>query len=97
MKLKIFVEETFTTTVTREHIEIDTDNYPELNGMTEDEISYYIDNNVVVFDESGNGNLCAHWVLAPASYINILKDHFNIKKSSKYSEREYLTKLLMEF
>jgi hypothetical protein len=30
MKLKIFVEETFTTTVTREHIEIDTDNYPEL-------------------------------------------------------------------
>ena len=46
MKLKIFVEETFTTTVTREHIEIDTDNYPELNGMTEDDISDYIDNNV---------------------------------------------------
>jgi hypothetical protein len=45
MKLKIFAEETFTTTVTREHIEIDTDNYPELEGMDEDQISDYIDNN----------------------------------------------------
>lgn len=46
MKLKIYVEETFTTTATREHIEIDTDNYPELEGMTEDEISDYIDEHV---------------------------------------------------
>ena len=46
MKLKIYVEETFTTIATREHIEIDTDNYPELEGMTEDEISDYIDEHV---------------------------------------------------
>ena len=46
MKLKLYVEETFTTTATREHIEIDTDNYPELEGMTEDEISEYVDEHV---------------------------------------------------
>lgn len=46
MKLKLFVEETFTTTITRESFEIDTDNYPELQGMSEDEISDYVDNNV---------------------------------------------------
>jgi hypothetical protein len=46
MKLKIFVGETFTTTVTREHIEIDTDNYPELEGMDENQISNYIDENI---------------------------------------------------
>ena len=46
MKLKLYVEETFTTTATREHIEIDTDKYPELEGMTEDQISDYIDGNV---------------------------------------------------
>jgi hypothetical protein len=46
MKLKLYVEETFTTTATRESIEIDTDNYPELGGMDEDQISEYIDNNV---------------------------------------------------
>jgi hypothetical protein len=46
MKIKINAEETYTTTVTRQEMEIDTDNYPELQGMTEDEISNYIDNNV---------------------------------------------------
>jgi len=46
MKLKLYVEETFTTTATRESIEIDTNNYPELEGMDEDQISEYIDNNV---------------------------------------------------
>jgi hypothetical protein len=46
MKLKIYAEESYTTTVTRMPMEIDTDNYPELNGMTEDEISDYIDKNV---------------------------------------------------
>jgi hypothetical protein len=46
MNVKIYVEETFTTTVTREEIIINTDDYPELQGMTEDEISEYIDNNV---------------------------------------------------
>jgi len=46
MKLKLYVEETFTTTATRESIEIDTNNYPELEGMDEDQISDYIDEHV---------------------------------------------------
>ena len=46
MKLKLYAEETFTTTLTRERVIIDTDNYPELEGMDEDQISDYIDNNV---------------------------------------------------
>jgi hypothetical protein len=45
MKIKIYAEESYTTTITREAMEIDTDNYPELAGMTEDEVSEYIDNN----------------------------------------------------
>lgn len=46
MKIKLHAEETYTTTLYRESMEIDTDNYPELEGMTEDEISDYIDNNI---------------------------------------------------
>ncbi len=38
MKLKLYAEETFTTTLTRERVIIDTDNYPELEGMDEDQI-----------------------------------------------------------
>ena len=46
MKIKIYAEETYTTTVYREAMEIDSDNYPELEGMTEDQISDYVDNNI---------------------------------------------------
>ena len=46
MKIKLPAEETYTTTVYREKMEIDTDNYPELEGMTEDEIGEYIDDNI---------------------------------------------------
>jgi len=46
MKLKLYAEETFTTTLTRERVMIDTDNYPELKGMYEDQISDYIDEHV---------------------------------------------------
>ena len=46
MKIKLHAEETYTTTVYREKMEIDTDNYPELEGMTEDEIGEYIDDNI---------------------------------------------------
>ncbi len=45
MKLKIFAKQTFTTTISREAFEIDTEYYQELKGMTEDQISDYIDNN----------------------------------------------------
>lgn len=46
MKIKLHAEETYTTTIYREKMEIDTDNYPELAGMDEDQISDYIDNNI---------------------------------------------------
>ena len=46
MKIKLHAEETYTTTVYREKMEIDTDNYPELEGMTEDEIGEYIDDHI---------------------------------------------------
>lgn len=46
MKLKIYVEETYTTTIIREAFEIDTEEYPDLEGLNEDEINDYIDNNV---------------------------------------------------
>ena len=46
MQIKLHAEETYTTTVYRENMEIDTDNYPELEGMTEDEIGEYIDDNI---------------------------------------------------
>ena len=46
MKIKIYAQETFTTTVTRSSIVINTEDYPELEGMNENEISDYIDNNV---------------------------------------------------
>ena len=46
MKIKLHAEETYTTTVYREKMEIDTDNYPDLEGMTEDEIGEYIDDNI---------------------------------------------------
>ncbi len=46
MRIKIYMEESFTTTLTRGEVIIDTDNYPELEGMDEDQISDYIDNNI---------------------------------------------------
>lgn len=46
MKIKLHAEETYTTTIYREKMEIDTDDYPELDGMDEDQISDYIDNNI---------------------------------------------------
>ena len=62
MKLKLYVEETFTTIATREHIEIDTDNYPELEGMTEDEISDYIDEMFESLFPKKDGKWTAVWV-----------------------------------
>ena len=46
MKIEIHVQETIRTLITREAVEIDTDNYPELEGMDEDQIIEYINNNV---------------------------------------------------
>jgi hypothetical protein len=46
MKIKIYLEETFTTTLIREEVIIDTDNYPELEGLDEDQISNSIDENI---------------------------------------------------
>lgn len=46
MILNICATEEFTTYIVRESIEIDTDNYPELEGMTEEEMKDYIRENI---------------------------------------------------
>lgn len=45
MKVQVRAVEEFTTIDYREKIELDTDNYPELEGMSEDEVTEYISNN----------------------------------------------------
>ena len=46
MKINVYGTETFTTWLVREPVEIDTDNYPELEGKTQEEIREYIRENV---------------------------------------------------
>lgn len=46
MKLKIYVQESYTTTIIREAFEIDSENYPKLSGMSEEQLSNYIDDNI---------------------------------------------------
>jgi hypothetical protein len=45
MKLNVYATESYTTWILREPIEIDTDNYPELEGMSEDDVKEYIREN----------------------------------------------------
>jgi hypothetical protein len=45
MKINVYGTESFTTFVVREPIEVETDNYPELAGMSEDEAKEYIREN----------------------------------------------------
>ena len=45
MKINVYATESYTTWMVREPIEIDTDNYPELEGKTEEEIKEYIREN----------------------------------------------------
>ena len=45
MKINVYGTESFCTWVIREPVEIDTDNYPELEGMSEDEAKEYIREN----------------------------------------------------
>jgi hypothetical protein len=44
-KIKVNYEEGFNTFISKEYIEIDTNNYPELDGLSEDEISDYLQKN----------------------------------------------------
>ncbi len=44
-KVKIYQTESYTTYIVREAITIDLDDYPELEGMTNDEIVYHLDGN----------------------------------------------------
>ena len=44
-KINVYGTESYSVWICREPIEIDTDNYPELNGMSEDEIKEYIREN----------------------------------------------------
>jgi hypothetical protein len=45
MKINVYGTESFCTWVIREPVEIDTDNYPELEGMSENEVKEYIREN----------------------------------------------------
>jgi hypothetical protein len=45
MKINVYATEAYTTWLVREPIEIDTDNYPELEGKTEEEVKEYIRDN----------------------------------------------------
>ena len=45
MKLKIYAVEDFRTIVFRDSIEIETDDYPELKGMSREEVEEYIREN----------------------------------------------------
>ena len=44
-QVKIYQTESYTTYVVREPITIDLEDYPELEGMTNDEIVYYLEGN----------------------------------------------------
>lgn len=44
-KLNVYGTESYCTWICREPIEVDTDNYPELEGMSEDDIKEYIREN----------------------------------------------------
>jgi hypothetical protein len=46
MKVKIYKTEAYSTWIIREPVEIDTENYPELNGLSEQEIEEYIFENL---------------------------------------------------
>lgn len=45
-KLNLYGTESYTTWMVREPLEIDTDNYPELQGKTDEEIKNYIRENM---------------------------------------------------
>ena len=45
MKINVYATESYTTWLVREPVEIDTDNYPEMEGMSEDEAKDYIREN----------------------------------------------------
>jgi len=45
MKINVYGTESYCTFICREPLEVDTDNYPELEGMTEDEMKEYIRSN----------------------------------------------------
>jgi len=45
MKINVYGTESYVTWLVREPVEIDTDNYPELEGKTEEEVKEYIREN----------------------------------------------------
>jgi hypothetical protein len=45
MKINVYATESYTTWMVKEPVEIDTDNYTELEGKTEDEMKEYIRSN----------------------------------------------------
>jgi hypothetical protein len=76
MKLTVNVVESQTTYLTRESIEIDTDNYPELSNMTEDEVKNYITENA--------------WVMKPTDENFISLGEELVDQDLKYDESSNL-------
>jgi hypothetical protein len=50
MKINVYGTESYCVWICREPLEIETDNYPELEGMSEDEIKEYIRENASDMD-----------------------------------------------
>ena len=51
-KIKVFYTESYNTWIVKEPIEIDTDDYPELKGLSKDEIEKYLTNNATEMKSS---------------------------------------------
>ena len=51
-KIKVFYTEGYSTWIVKEPIEIDTDDYPELNGLSKDEIEKYLTKNATEMKSS---------------------------------------------
>ncbi len=54
--IKVGITESYTTYVYREQIEINVDDYPELEGKSDDEIIEYIQNNASDMKAPGNND-----------------------------------------
>lgn len=63
------------------------------------EKKYFLGDNVVIFDEVSEHGRLIHWIFAPKSYIERLKELYNIKEAIKeeQEEREYLNKLIKAY
>lgn len=57
MKLKIQIVEGFDVTIWKKPIEIDTDDYPQLEGMSQEEVMEYLNKNSDSLPASAGGDV----------------------------------------